>query len=103
MSLFPEEMRRQVRQSLNAAGQDPARTDQVVDLACQAADRAAKAFAETLSLAPDGAIGLSVAEIGAQLIRHHFDGIFQAVHRIDVTTGVPQTVAIISRGGTDHG
>jgi len=92
---YNEQERAQLKQALLANGVVPQRADQVVDLACHAADRAMSALRDVAAAAPDYGVGMMAFEIALQLARSRMDATFERIREYGRTKGVPQYMAAV--------
>lgn len=89
--IFLEEHRRQLSAMIRQNGCAPERADEAAALACQMANQAAAAFdtARAADQSPDIGIRLMAIEVGAQLAREHFAGIFAQLHAYGQAHNLP--------------
>jgi hypothetical protein len=100
MSAFDEAARRQLRRSIASNGVPADQAAVIVDLACQAADRAQEAFTTVITAAGDGLTGLAAMEIGSQLSASLMRNIFERTHEYGKSMGLPITSAEITLGAS---
>lgn len=89
---FSDDHSRQISAAMQANHVLPERADLAASLAVAAANQAATAFAAELGeeTGHDTAIRLMAAEVGAQLAREHFAGIFARLYAMGRASGLPQ-------------
>lgn len=95
MSAYNASVRKQIRDALIANKVDRRRVDEIVDLACHAADSAETALMEVVKRAEDFGKGAMALELALQLARSRFDAIFERKREMGKTIGCPQYEAPI--------
>lgn len=88
--MFDEHFRRDLHSKMTSNGVSPARVTQVVDLACHAAEEAAKRLSAICATAPDLGIHAAAMEIGLQLAADHMAHKAKQLHALGKAWGAPQ-------------
>jgi spermidine synthase len=88
--MFDEEFRRDLHDMMTNNGVSSARVAQVIDLACHAAEEAAKRLSVICASAPDLGIHAAAMEIGLQLAADHMAHKAKQLHALGRVWGAPQ-------------
>jgi hypothetical protein len=106
---FAAHLRRELRQHLvnmrtaNNSPMPDAAIDEIVDIACHAAESGRKAMLEVIDRASDPRVSITAVGIASSLLAHDMKIFIEALQEFAATSGLHYESTTISAGGQAHG